>query len=105
MLNERAEAYRAAIRAANDKLHRAWDLNLPKGEVQALQETIRVAQLGLRKMGLGEERRPGTLMKPPRKARKPKAPPANEEAPAAVAADVREEAPAAVAADERAAST
>ncbi len=92
MLNERAEAYRAAIREAKDKFYRAWDLNLPKGEVQALQETIRVAQLGLRKMGLGEERRPGTLMKP-RKPRKSKeAPPANAngaEAPAAVAEDER----------------
>ena len=57
--------------------------------MQALQETIRVAQLGLRKMGLGEERRPGTLMKPPRKARKPKAATANEAEPAAVAADER----------------
>ncbi len=89
MLNERAEAYRAAIREAKDKFHRAWDLNLPKGVVQALQETIRVAQLGLRKMGLGEERRPGTLMKP-RKPRKSKAPTANEaEAPSQVAADER----------------
>lgn len=64
MLNERAEAFRATIRAANDRLHRAWDLNLPKGEVVALQDTLHKARLGLRRMGLGEERRPGTLIKP-----------------------------------------
>jgi hypothetical protein len=55
--------------------------NLPKGEVEALQETPHRARLGLRRMGLTEERRPGTLIKP----RKPQSKAKAAEAPAAPA--------------------
>ena len=86
MLNDKAEGFRAIIRAARDRLRHAWDLNLPKGEVQTLQDTLHKAQLGLRRMGLSEDRREGTLMKH-RKPRKSKAIPAEDaEAPKPVPA-------------------
>jgi len=68
MINEKAEAFRVVVRDCKDRLRRAWELNLRPSEIDGLQKQLHEAMVGLRRMGLKEERKPGTLMKP-RKAR------------------------------------
>ena len=64
MINEKAEGFRAVVRDCKDRLRRAWELNLRPSEMGVLQKQLHEAVLGLRRMGLKEERKPGTLMKP-----------------------------------------
>jgi hypothetical protein len=69
MINEKAEGFRTVVRACKDRLRRAWALNLPPSEIVDLQKKLHEAMVGLRRMGLKEERKPGTLLEP-RKSRK-----------------------------------